>query len=31
MKKRVLGLALAAMMVLGNVNVVMAEDAGNQG
>ena len=31
MKKRFLGLALAAMMVLGNVNVVMAEDAGNQG
>ena len=31
MKKRVLGLALAAMMVLGNVNVVMAEGAENQG
>ena len=31
MKKRVLVLALAAMMVLGNVNVVMAEGAGNQG
>lgn len=31
MKKKFLGLALAAMMVLGNANVVLAEDAGNPG